>query len=296
MNTAKRSKRLLSILLAAILLVSGTAMFAAAETDDETFQLVTRYEDGDLWVDGFTGDIPVVLTIPVEEDCAPYINESAFENVHGLEELILPKGAVGVSERAFANCVDLREVTIDLAWVDVDAFEGCTALETIYITAYDYDMLYGEDISYYWAEGNIPLESADRVYVNYLDWETFDDVSDMTLKVGEGLFVYSTFHYSGTLDQSFEYHWYYAGGPDDVLSIDYDGTMDDVAMIRTYNVGTEGICCAVTDEDGIVVYQEVFYITSTPTLKWRIQNFWYNSLLYRLIGILRNLFSSIFNA
>lgn len=57
------------------------------------------------------------------------IGESAFEDCHGLEDLVLPKSIKRIGERAFSLCQLLYRVTItdSLINIDLNAFLG-TAL------------------------------------------------------------------------------------------------------------------------------------------------------------------------
>lgn len=153
----KKMKKLLAILLAALMLVSVTACNTKVEDslstvkldiveEDDTFvgeKGTFKYEYLDTSTLCITQYIPVsdslqALTIPSEMNGKKVveIGAEAFKNISAISSVTVPATITKIGEQAFVDCDNLKSVTLpaSLTVLGSYAFAYCDALETVAFT------------------------------------------------------------------------------------------------------------------------------------------------------------------
>lgn len=147
---AKKGRRRVPIIIMAILMVIGLALFffgpgkslnlpqtgtAQSQSDTPWFS----NEDGTLYfnADLYTG--PEELTVPetVDGQTVVSISQDCFAGCDTLTTVVLPDTVEEIGSGAFSDCASLRGIFIPngVKSIGSAAFENCTSLEAIYIPA-----------------------------------------------------------------------------------------------------------------------------------------------------------------
>ncbi|MBQ9761264.1 MAG: leucine-rich repeat domain-containing protein [Clostridia bacterium] len=151
-------KKLLTILLAALMLVSAVACSPDADnTDVEAVkpkgdQLVTTFvaetgtytyeyiDSATICITDYVGkDEKHALAIPatMNDKAVIAIGEGAFDNLSNITAVSVPASVTEIGKMAFASCKELKSVSLpaDLTALGKGAFFDCSALETVSFTA-----------------------------------------------------------------------------------------------------------------------------------------------------------------
>ena len=143
----KQTKKALSLLLAAILLLAalsaGSVCFAAARgqcgpsmfwnLDNNGLLRITgsgRMTDAQTWMD----QAAAIKTVQFE--CVPEnIGAGSFENCVNLKSITVPDGVKYIGIQAFTGCTALESVTLpdSIESIGNQAFRGCSALKSVTI-------------------------------------------------------------------------------------------------------------------------------------------------------------------
>ena len=134
-NNRKLKARLLSALIISMLLIAAAVLVVLtyrANYDINAEFVYTVMEDGNITIDGYTGDT-AKLTIPDEIDghTVKYIGKEAFANDSALKKVIIPDNVEVISDYAFSNCVNLKTVEFSkkLKEIGEGTFFGCSSLK-----------------------------------------------------------------------------------------------------------------------------------------------------------------------
>ena len=147
----KKSRRIISGVIACSLLMSNAPFYMNGGLDKDNAKIVAKAADEELPVteDGFTyaiteegavikgyTGIKTDITIPstIESKNVVTIGEAAFRNNEIIESVIIPASVTKIEERAFVNCKNLAKVTLNegLETIGETAFYN-TAIEEIAI-------------------------------------------------------------------------------------------------------------------------------------------------------------------
>lgn len=99
----------------------------------------TILEDGTIQLDGLNFDVSGEFVIPssLKGKIVSKIGENAFSNNNGITQIIVPPTITSISNGAFKNCLNLKEIIIqketDITNVGTDVFSGCSSLEKIVV-------------------------------------------------------------------------------------------------------------------------------------------------------------------
>ena len=140
MRTAHTSRPTACRLLAALLVCLAAALACPAPSLAATSPEGYEYEVvlGGAQVTGLPGatgkvEIPSTLAgLPVTG-----IAEGAFEQNHGITEVVIPEGVTSIGERAFNDCTSLANVTIPgtVTSIGQSAFHSCSSLTEVELPA-----------------------------------------------------------------------------------------------------------------------------------------------------------------
>ena len=149
MSLLKKTKKALSLLLAALLLLTalsaGSVCFAAARgqcgpemywvLDNNGLLRITgsgRMTDAQTWPD------QAAAIKSVQFDCVPEnIGAGSFESCVNLKSITIPDGVKRIGIQAFRDCTALESITLpdSIETISNKVFSGCTALKSVKIPA-----------------------------------------------------------------------------------------------------------------------------------------------------------------
>lgn len=132
------SKKVLSILLAVVMVISIVPIATFAE-EDITSYLTYEINNGEVTITDCDTSISGDVVIPdtIEGYPVTVIGDSAFESCTALTSIIIPDSVITISYSAFWNCSGVESVTIGDSVVTIDAyaFQHCDSLKNIVIPA-----------------------------------------------------------------------------------------------------------------------------------------------------------------
>lgn len=139
MTTSKNFRRVLSVVLAMLLLCSTMMLQGFAIEDDFRLLFEIRDYGGELpaecFVSGYEGTVPAELTIPALNNGIPVvgIQEKVFAGCDTLTALTLPESTSSffIMQSAFTNCPNLETVSGGTCEVLSYTFYGCEKLSVV---------------------------------------------------------------------------------------------------------------------------------------------------------------------
>ncbi len=133
-------KRLLSVVLAAMLLLVCVPLGAVPQVDAATSGYLTytyNYSSGEVMITDCDPSISGTLVIPDTWDDSPVtrIGSSAFEDCTSLTSVVIPDSVTGIDYYAFKGCRSLTSVTIgdSVTSIGWSVFSGCASLTSVTI-------------------------------------------------------------------------------------------------------------------------------------------------------------------
>lgn len=136
----KQAKKILSLILIVVMLLSIIPMTVSAETytyGDFTYELTDSYYGDYLAIITSYGGTDDSVTIPskINGYDVAMIYEDAFQGNQNIVEIVIPSTVIYIDEQAFESCSSLKSVVIegDDTYILTYAFRNCTALKNITI-------------------------------------------------------------------------------------------------------------------------------------------------------------------
>ncbi|MBE6762744.1 MAG: hypothetical protein E7553_00100 [Ruminococcaceae bacterium] len=137
----KRITRLLSFLLAFVILLGATPFSATASASGDYEYTVN--EDGTVTITAYNGtDADVVIPAQINGADVTVIGENAFKNTASLISVSFPETLTTIEPNAFEACTSLKAVVFpdSLTSVGDYAFFNCGSLNSVTSTPYLYDI------------------------------------------------------------------------------------------------------------------------------------------------------------
>ena len=131
----KYTKRLLSALLASLLVATNFAPLPASASESTEGYYTYEVIDGEATITDCDSTISGDITIPSTLGGYPVtaIGYDAFNGCASLTDITIPDGVRRIGSRAFYNCTGLTEITFDggVEIVEREAFKNCVSLKHI---------------------------------------------------------------------------------------------------------------------------------------------------------------------
>ena len=200
-------KKILAILLCAVMVIGMLPVYAFAEDNDFEFVVQTnRTTDGEVnTIVGYTGnESNIVIPSEIDGKAIGYIDPCAFEGMTCLESVVIADEIEYIDYYAFKDCVNLKSVTIG-RWTGVhfNAFKNCSedlVIHTYYGAnvikecaeqsgiAYDYSDTLSDDFSYVLLDdGTAKIISVTKDYTYFRTMPSSIDGYDVSV-IGTGAF------------------------------------------------------------------------------------------------------------
>ncbi len=269
-NHTRAWKRMLALLCAVAAMLTMFALPASAKSSGGFQYFVdgpyTDDDDPGVVITGYKSAVNGTLTIPAK--LAGYkvwsVSEGAFADRKDIKKVVVSEGVYTIGAHAFENCTNLRTLVVGDVYICSYAFDGCTALKKVKITAYKGDL----NPEWGWDEpGNDALFGAKWQWTHYTK-DDFDVETEVCTRTGRTVTLTTEY---GKLKKGESFHWYgydiYPTG-----DTEWKDCTGDSVVCKSYWDGEQYAVCEVHNSKGDVVWSQKINVQCSRSLTDRLDS------------------------